>query len=104
MRHEHLLQDIVFKNAPCSERRIIRRGACRYCASKIGSYSLTVTGSRDGEPLAGSPFQFDVTTGQLSPCHCTAALAAPSLVAGEEAAIVIDAKDMHGNQVGDTEN
>ena len=74
----------------------------RYCASKIGSYSLAVTSSRDGEPLAGSPFQFDVTPGQLSPCHCTAELAAPTLVAGQKAAIVIDAKDMHGNQVGGT--
>ncbi len=71
---------------------------CRYCASKVGTYSLAVTSSRDGEHLAGSPFQFDVTPGQLSPCHCTATLASAALVAGEEAAVTIDAKDMHGNQ------
>lgn len=71
---------------------------CRYCASKVGTYSLAVTSSREGEHLAGSPFQFDVTPGQLSPCHCTATLASAALVAGEEAAVGIDAKDMHGNQ------
>ncbi|CAL8470627.1 g10169 [Coccomyxa elongata] len=71
----------------------------RYCASKVGTYTLAVTSSRDGEHLAGSPFQFDVTPGQLSPCHCTATLASATLVAGEEAAVGIDAKDMHGNQV-----
>ncbi len=67
----------------------------------MGHYSLGIVSSADGEPLAGSPFEFDVNPGKLSPCHCTATLASSgsAQVAGEEVAIEIDAKDEHGNQV-----
>ena len=71
----------------------------RYSATKAGNYTLEVASSADGEPLAGSPFTIDITPGALSPQHCVAALAADSLPAGAEAAVVIDARDEHGNQV-----
>lgn len=67
----------------------------------MGRYSLDIVSSLDGEPLAGSPFQFEVTPGQLSPCHSTAALATAgsALVAGQDVEIYINAKDEHGNKV-----
>ncbi len=73
----------------------------RFSATKMGRYSLEVTSSADGEPLAGSPFEFDVVPGQLSPCDCSAALAntGSALLADEEVCIDVDAKDEHSNKV-----
>ena len=71
----------------------------RYSATKAGSYTLEVTSSADGEPLAGSPFAVEVMPGALSPQHCGATLAADSLEAGAEAVVAIHTRDEHGNQV-----
>lgn len=68
-----------------------------------GSYALHVVSGSNGRPVAGSPFQVEVTPGAVCAQHCSAAMltgqSGAGIEAGEVVEVAFDLRDAWGNKV-----